>query len=125
MSDVLRVTPAEASEIYLVTFHKDIDEEFFEQTLQGLTSHIDEIDRIIMVSVKNWKFDRISLVDKSILRLGTFELFYSDFSIPHAVVINEAVELAKKFGTEESGAFVNGVLDAVRKKTTYDFGGGI
>lgn len=116
MSHVLELTPEEASKIYVMGFKGSLDEEFFVDTLKGLTSHIEEIDRIITESVKNWKFERISLVDKSILRLGTYEIFFSNFTTPLPVIINEAVELAKKFGTDESGAFVNGVLDAIRKK---------
>ncbi len=85
--------------------------------------NLQEIDGIITETLKNWKFDRISLVDRSILRLGTYEIFFSQSPVPYPVVINEAVELAKKFGTNESGAFVNGVLDAIRKKTIYDGGG--
>lgn len=123
MSDILEVSPEDASTVFLMLFPSDLDTQFFTSTLEGLTSHIGEIDGIITESLKNWKFDRISLVDRSILRLGTFEIFFSHSSVPYAVVINEAVELAKKFGTDESGAFVNGVLDAIRKKTIYDGGG--
>lgn len=86
--------------------------------------YLGEIDGIISESLKNWKFDRISLVDRSILRLGTYEIFFSQTPVPHPVVINEAVELAKRYGTEESGSFVNGVLDAIRKKTIYHGGEG-
>lgn len=123
MSDILDITPEEASRLFLMLFPSDLDMQFFESTLEGLTSHIDDIDGIITESLKNWKFDRISLVDRSILRLGTYEIFFSQLTVPYAVVINEAIELAKKFGTDESGAFVNGILDAIRKKTNYDGGG--
>ena len=97
--------------------------DFFQSSLGGLTLNLQEIDGIITETLKNWKFDRISLVDRSILRLGTYEIWFSQSPVPYPVVINEAVELAKKFGTNESGAFVNGVLDAIRKKTIYDGGG--
>jgi N utilization substance protein B len=123
MSDILDITPEEASRLFLMLFPSDLDMQFFKSTLEGLTSHIDDIDGIITESLKNWKFDRISLVDRSILRLGTYEIFFSHLTVPYAVVINEAVELAKKFGTDDSGAFVNGVLDAIRKKTIFGGGG--
>lgn len=123
MSDMLDITADEASKIFLTSFDGELDVEFFEGALEGLSSHKEAIDGIIAESLKNWKFERVSIVDKSILRLGTYEIFFSHITVPTAVVINEAVELAKKFGTDESGAFVNGVLDAIRKKTIYDGGG--
>jgi len=71
-----------------------------------------EIDTLIASSSKNWRIDRMSRVDRNILRLGTCELIaFRD--VPVKVVINEAVELAKRFGTAESSAFVNGVLDRI------------
>ncbi len=123
MSDMLDITADEASKIFLTCFPGELDMEFFEGALEGFSSHKEEIDVIIAESLKNWKFERVSIVDKSILRLGTYEIFFSHATVPSAVAINEAVELAKKFGTDESGAFVNGVLDAIRKKTIYDDGG--
>jgi N utilization substance protein B len=71
-----------------------------------------EIDDLIAASSKNWRIDRMSRVDRNILRLGACELVaFRD--VPVKVVINEAVELAKRFGTAESSAFVNGVLDRI------------
>lgn len=72
-------------------------------------------DELITDSTIKWQFDRLSPVDKSILRLATFQLKFCP-DIPPKVVINEAIELAKKFSTDKSPAFVNGVLDAVFKK---------
>lgn len=123
MSDILDIPPVDASKVFLMSFSTDLDMDFFQSSLGGLTLNLQEIDGIITETLKNWKFDRISLVDRSILRLGTYEIFFSLSPVPYPVVINEAVELAKKFGTNESGAFVNGVLDAIRKKTIYDGGG--
>ncbi|NIS74826.1 MAG: transcription antitermination factor NusB [Deltaproteobacteria bacterium] len=123
MSDILDIPPVDASKVFLRSFSSDLDMDFFQSSLGGLTLNLQEIDGIITETLKNWKFDRISLVDRSILRLGTYEIFFSQSPVPYPVVINEAVELAKKFGTNESGAFVNGVLDAIRKKTIYDGGG--
>jgi N utilization substance protein B len=123
MSDILAIPPEDASKVFLRSFSTDLDMDFFQSSLGGLTLNLQEIDGIITETLKNWKFDRISLVDRSILRLGTYEIWFSQSPVPYPVVINEAVELAKKFGTNESGAFVNGVLDAIRKKTIYDGGG--
>jgi transcription antitermination protein NusB len=71
-----------------------------------------EIDELIAAASKNWRIDRMSRVDRNILRLGACELL-SFRDVPVKVVINEAVELAKRFGTAESSAFVNGVLDRI------------
>ncbi|MFQ6036338.1 MAG: transcription antitermination factor NusB [Sedimentisphaerales bacterium] len=85
--------------------------EWTKRTWENLTP----CDELITDSTIRWQFSRLSPVDKSILRLAVYQLkFCSD--IPPKVVINEAIELAKKFSTERSGPFVNGVLDAVLKK---------
>jgi N utilization substance protein B len=79
----------------------------------GVLDHLDEIDRQIKDHLKDWDFDRLDHVDKSILRLGVYELLHTD--LDRAVVINEAVELAKELGSDQSPKFVNGVLDAIEK----------
>jgi len=82
---------------------------------RGTWENLAQCDELIAASTIKWQLSRLSTVDKSILRLAVYQLkFCSD--IPHRVVINEAIELAKKFGTDRSPAFVNGVLDAVLKK---------
>lgn len=80
--------------------------------LQGVLTHKAEIDSILKKNAKHWRLDRMASVDKNILRIGAFELCYCP-DIPPKVAINEALELAKKFCGGESGAFVNGILDAV------------
>ncbi len=77
--------------------------------------NLPQCDELIATSTIKWQFDRLSPVDKSILRLAVFQLKFC-LDIPPKVVINEAIELAKKFSTDKSPAFVNGVLDAVFKK---------
>src|SRR5690606_34939801 len=77
-------------------------------------SRADEIDGLIQDVSKNWRIDRMARVDRNILRLATAELLAGD--APTRVVLNEAVELAKRFGTAESAAFINGVLDRVAQK---------
>ena len=78
---------------------------------EGTWSNRDEIDQAITLASTRWRIERMPAVDRNILRLGVFELRYSD--LPVGVVISQAVELAKKFSTAKSGAFVNGVLSAV------------
>jgi N utilization substance protein B len=80
--------------------------------LQGVLSHKAEIDSILQRNAKRWRLDRMASVDRNILRMGAFELYYCP-DIPPKVAINEALELAKKFCSGESSAFVNGILDAV------------
>jgi transcription antitermination factor NusB len=82
---------------------------------EGVWKNVKACDELIVQSIIKWGIDRLCLVDKSILRLAVYQLkFCTD--IPPRVVINEAIELAKKYSTAQSSAFVNGVLDAVMKK---------
>jgi N utilization substance protein B len=77
------------------------------------------IDEIIDKNLLNWDFSRLSIIDKSILRLATYELIYED-KIPIEVSIDEAIEIAKEYDSEKGGKFVNGVLDNIAKKHTSD-----
>lgn len=86
--------------------------EFATALAQGVSEHQADIDTRIEASSTNWRIGRMSAVDRNILRLGTFELVHQPSTPPH-VVINEAVELAKRFGTQDSKAFVNGILDRI------------
>jgi len=79
------------------------------QTLENMA----RIDKIISGVAENWDLSRMAALDRSILRLGTAEIFYSD--VPAKVAINEAIEIAKRFSTEDSGRFVNGILDRVAR----------
>jgi N utilization substance protein B len=86
-----------------------------ERLATGTEAHHDAVDEAITAAARNWRFDRIASVDKNILRLGAYELMV-ERETPAAVVIDEAVEMAKRFGEADSPAFVNGVLDAIRRK---------
>ncbi len=88
---------------------------FTEELLQGVLQHLDEIDSHVKGSATHWEIDRISPVDRNILRFGVYELLYRD-DIPGAVTLNEAIEIAKKFSTSESHSFINGILDEIRRK---------
>ena len=86
--------------------------DFSKRLVLGVWENREALDNLITKSSKNWRLERMSLADRNILRVGVFEmLFMSD--IPPKVSIDEAVELGKKFGTEESGAFINGILDNI------------
>ena len=87
--------------------------DFFLTRVKGVVAGLEDLDRIIAASSRNWRLERMSRVDRNILRLAVYELT-SCPDVPPRVVINEAVELAKDFGTDDSGSFVNGILDAVR-----------
>jgi transcription antitermination protein NusB len=86
-----------------------------ERLFTGAVREHEAIDAAVGAALTNWRFDRIADVDKAVLRLGAFELMHEP-QTPVAVVIDEAVELAKRFSEADSPAFVNGVLDALRKK---------
>lgn len=86
--------------------------DFAEELIRGVRENAAEIDRIIAEKSRNWSLARMSRVDLCILRMAVFELICRD-DIPKNVTINEAIEVAKKYGTEDSPAFVNGILDEV------------
>ncbi len=90
-------------------------EEFFNELFFKTVKNIRKIDVIIKDYSQNWDFERIALTDKCILRLAIAEFYYFD-SIPSNVTIDEAVELTKKFSTDKSGGFVNGILDSIKNK---------
>jgi len=123
------VTRREARELLLNTlFQQDfrkvdvetyIDEnefrdDFITDTLRGIQQHLEQLNDLIRNHAKGWTLERLVSVDRNILRLGLYELLYTD--TPHEIIINEAVELAKRFGTEHSASFVNGILDQAWKQ---------
>ena len=81
--------------------------------VEGVTSHLEELDVFIVRYSEHWRLERMTIVDRNLLRLAIYELLYQP-NIPVKVVINEAVEMAKRYGSEASGGFVNGILDQVR-----------
>jgi len=90
------------------------DKTFIWSLVVGIVEHIKEIDNVIRTSAPQWPLDKVSIVDRNVLRLGIFELLYSDKNaVPPKVAINEAIELAKSFGGENSGKFINGVMGTV------------
>ncbi len=90
-------------------------QEFSRRIVAGVCAHRRKIDAVIESFSEHWRLDRITVVDRSILRLAIFELLMCP-DIPAKVVINEAVELGKRFGSEQSGSFVNGILDSISRR---------
>lgn len=86
---------------------------FAEALVQGVLAHREEIDQCIVQFARNYELQRIAAVDRNILRLAVYEMLHNP-KVPLVVAINEAIEIAKKFGSEESGRFVNGILDQIR-----------
>lgn len=83
--------------------------------VEGIRTHGEDVDKVIQESSDNWRITRMAVVDRNILRIAVYELLHEKTLVP-AIVINEALEIAKKFSGEESSVFINGILDAVRKK---------
>lgn len=102
----------EVLERNLLEYKNKADEEFVVNSVKGVLSEIDSLDNKIKSSAPEWPLDQISSVDKCTLELAIYELNHFK-DIPHKVVINEAVELAKQFGGESSSKFVNGVLGTI------------
>jgi N utilization substance protein B len=92
---------------------------FFMALVNGVIDRKDELDDMIERFSKNWKISRMSGVDRNIMRVAVYELTCCD-DIPPKVTINEAVDIGKKFGTEESGAFINGIMDSIRDALEKD-----
>lgn len=87
---------------------------FFSKLIHGVLERRGQIDALIENYSDNWKISRMSCVDRNILRIAVYELVYCN-DIPSKVTINEAIDVGKKFGTEESGAFINGIVDCIHR----------
>lgn len=94
--------------------------EYARKLVEGTLDHREEIDRMIRDQADNWRLERMPPVDRNILRLAIFEMLH-ERDVPKLVVVDEAIELAKRFGSEQSGRFVNGLLDGLLKQ--HDFPG--
>ena len=87
---------------------------FAREVVDGVIAHREAIDDLLAKTAANWELDRMAAVDRNALRIGCYELVF-DGSVPTKVAINEAIELGKRFSTAQSGAFINGILDRIRK----------
>jgi len=93
------------------------DQSFVWQLITGIVTKLSEIDKIIEKTATDWPIEQISIIDRNILRIGLYELLYGNKKeVPSKVAINEAIELAKSFGGENSGKFINGVLGTIYKQ---------
>lgn len=105
----------------LEVFWADVDEKdpdtkaFAEDIISGTIKNLQKIDQLIQQVAKKWKISRMASIDRNILRFATYELIFRK-DIPNAVTINEAIEIAKKYSTSESAAFINGILDKIAKE---------
>jgi len=89
--------------------------EFAKALVEGTTEYRDEIDAILQRAAQNWKIERMAIVDRNILRMAIYELIHRS-DVPSKVTINEAIELGKRYSTQQSGAFINGILDRIRRE---------
>jgi len=90
-------------------------DEFLKRLVLGVLKHREELDRLIERYSENWRLDRIDVIDRNILRMALFELLYCE-DIPPKVTINEAIDLGKRYGSEDSGSFINGILDRIQNE---------
>lgn len=93
----------------------DEEKEFAGKLIKGVVENTESIDKIIMQYSENWKMERISAVNRAILRISIFQLMHYRDVVPVKVTIDEAIKISKKYGDPDSGRFINGVLDAYRK----------
>ncbi len=90
-------------------------DDFLERLVLGVSKHRQEIDRLIEQYAENWRLDRMNIIDRNILRMAAFELLYCK-DIPPKVTLNEAIDLGKRYGTDDSGGFINGILDRIQNE---------
>jgi len=97
-------------------YEEDADQEFIDETISGVKDNVKEEDELITKAAPEWPLEQISTIDKTILRISIFEILHSD-EVPPKVAINEAVELGKTFGGENSSKFINGVLGTIYRNS--------
>lgn len=115
----LDVTNSELSNDVMRDFWEDITEdddvkEFTNDIVTGTRKNIEKIDSVLNSTAENWSIDRMAVVDRNVLRAATYELLYRP-DIPPSVIINEALEISKKYSTGDSASFINGILDKIQK----------
>ena len=93
----------------------EVIRQFSEKLVLGVFDKRREMDRLITGSTENWRIERMAVVDRNVLRMAVYEMI-TDGLTPPVVIIDEAIEVAKKFGSEDSGSFINGILDAIRRR---------
>jgi transcription antitermination protein NusB len=115
--DVTKPRIDELAQMYWDSFGEEfgeVDEEFANRLALGTISHIESIDELIKQRAENWRISRMAIVDRNILRLAIYEFLYEE-DTPKTVIINEALEIARRFSTFEATQFINGILDAIKR----------
>jgi len=116
--DISQADSREVWDLYWENFRPSAKaREFCQRLIEGVRQNQDQIDQLIEENSENWSLKRMAIVDRNILRLAAFELLHCP-DIPFKATLNEAIELAKKFGTDDSGAFINGILDKIHSLLT-------
>lgn len=116
IANAASMSVSEAS-LYVNNFYDNLDENTFpfcKDLVNGSMTYADKIDKIIGSYAANWSVERMSSVDLSILRMATYEIVFSTDNAPIPAIIDEAIELAKKYSTDKSGKFINGLLDRIK-----------
>ena len=114
--EICGYTPAQVEASFFANQRADAEQEGFARNLfEGAVANIDQLDGVVRAHSENWRLERMAAVDRNILRVALFELLHHP-ETPPAAVINEALEIARRFSTVDSVDFVNGVLDGIRKK---------
>ena len=117
--DLTRVPPEQVIQGYWGSLVSEGKQEagqhdtFADQLLLGVARNIDSIDQLVRTHAEHWRLERMSAVDRNILRLATYELLHCP-DVPVKVALNEAIELGKRYSTAQSGAFINGLLDRIK-----------
>jgi N utilization substance protein B len=118
--DIARTDAEHAIKLYWSQFESyGHNEDFATQLVRGVVAALPEIDRILEGASEHWRLDRMPVVDRNLLRLGVYELTAAE-ATPYRVTLNEAIELAKLYGSEDSPSFINGVLDRVARDLKRD-----
>lgn len=117
-ADSLKTLDTNVLTRYTDEFQKELGDTFAfcEDLVRGTAGHLPEIDKLVSAYAKNWTVARMSAVDRSILRMATYEMVFSPDRAPIPAIIDEAIELAKKYSTENSSKFINGLLDQLKKE---------
>jgi N utilization substance protein B len=114
------VTHDEIEQVIVTFFQNQLEESpailsFARQLVSGTVAHVEQIDELIQRHAEHWRLDRMAIVDRNILRVSVQEFLY-DKETPKTVVINEAIEIARRFSAQESPQFINGILDSIKRE---------